>query len=145
MRKRPIAEGVRGKTLVVLGVALLVVLVGCGTAKSVSVTQDDSGSSVTVPERGTLQVSLVGNPSTGYSWTVTDDAGGILKQIGEPTVAPVDPNASPSGQAVGASQRQTFQFDAAKTGSGELKMEYKRSWETTVPPETTFTLDVTVE
>ena len=132
-------------TIVVLGAALAVMLAGCGTAKDVSVTQTDSGSSVTVPNKGTLQVSLYGNPSTGFAWVVVDDAGGILKQLGDPVVAAVKPDASGSGPVVGMTERQTFQFDAAKTGTGELSMEYKRAWETTVPAAETFTLDVTVE
>ena len=128
----------------VLSAVVLAGPVGCA-AQRTSVDESDSGGSVTLNQKATLQVSLVGNPSTGYSWTVVDDAGGILKQIGEPVVQDVNPNANPSGPAVGQSQRQGFQFDAAKTGTGALKMEYKRAWETTVPPEKTFTVDVTVE
>ena len=130
--------------MAVLCVALLS-LAGCGTAKDVSVTQADSGGSATVPEKGTLQVSVYGNPSTGYSWVVVDDAGGILDQLGDPVVQAVKPDATASGPMVGMTERQTFQFDAAAAGSGELKMEYRRAFEPTAPPEATFTLDVTVE
>ena len=127
----------------VLAIALLVALGGCA-AKRVAVTQDDSGGSVELDKKATLQVSLVANPSTGYSWIVVDDAGGILKQLGEPVVQDVNANANPSS-VVGQSEQQVFQFDAAETGTGTLKMEYKRSWETTVPAEKTFSLDVTVK
>lgn len=130
--------------LLATALALALLVVGCGTAQRVSVDETDNGGAVTVPARGTLQVSLVGNPSTGYSWNVVDDAGGILEQIGEPTTQEVDSGAPP-GTAVGQSVRQTFQFDAVKSGSGELKMEYKRSWETTVPPEKEYSITVTVE
>ena len=132
-------------TLLAFSGVLILALAGCGTAQEVSVTQTDNGSAVTVPKNGTLQVSLYGNPSTGFGWVVVEDAGGILKQLGDPVVQAVKPNASASGPTVGMTERQTFQFDATKAGSGTLQMEYKRSWETTVPAEETFALDVTVE
>ncbi len=131
------------RVCVLLGILMLVVLAGCGTAKRVSVTQDQNGSSVTVPKNGTLQVSLLANPSTGYSWTVVDDAGGILKSLGAPSAQAVDP--SGSSAVVGMSERQTFQFDAVEAGTGKLTMEYRRAGDATVPAEQTFTLDVTVD
>ena len=124
---------------------ILVVLatVAACAARTVTLTDADNKGATTVERGGKLDVALEGNASTGYSWQVVDDAGGRLKQLGEPVVEDLEPDSE--GTLVGMTQRQVFTFDAVEPGTGTLKMEYKRAWETTVPAEKTLTVDVTVK
>lgn len=143
--KRRLVRAIPLIALLAVATVALAVLSACGTAKRTTADMTDNGGSVTVKQKGTLQVSVLANPKSGLKWTVVDDAGGILTQIGEPAVQQVSPNPNASGPEIALTQRQTFQFDAVKKGSGQLKMEYRRPGDTTTPPEQTYTLNVTVE
>jgi predicted secreted protein len=46
---------------------------------------------------------------------------------------------------VGAGGTRVFTYTAAAVGTGDLDLEYVRSWEKGVPPERTFDLTVVVE
>lgn len=143
--KHTFTRTARAGSWVLIAVALVVValaVAGCA-AKASALTVDKDDNSVTLSEGQELVVKLEGNPSTGFGWVVVDDADGMLEQAGEPTIE--EPKTQGSQQIVGQAQMQTFTFRTVKTGSATLTMEYKRSWETTVPAERTFSVDVTVK
>jgi inhibitor of cysteine peptidase len=125
----------------------LTTLTGCGTSAGASnlvkVTEADSGKTITLKKGDTLEVTLEGNPSTGFNWLVAAAPAALFKQRGEAEV--VDPNAGgrASSTIVGAAQLMALTFDAVGSGSGKLVLEYKRSWET-LPAEKTFTIEVRV-
>lgn len=129
-----------GTLLVLLGL----VLAGCSgsSASTQSLTSADSGKAVTLDNGRQLTVELEFQGGTGFSWEVVDSAGGVLEQQGEPTTKEIG---SEPPTVVGQTMLEVFTFKAAKTGAGTLRLEYKRSWETTVPAEKTWTADVTVK
>jgi len=126
--------------LVLLGLALT----GCSSssASTQSLTSADSGKTVTLDNGQQLTVELELQGGTGFSWEVVDSAGGVLEQQGEPTTKEIG-NEPPT--LVGQTMLEVFTFKAVKSGAGTLRLEYKRSWETTVPAEKTWTADVTVK
>ena len=84
-----------------------------------------------------LVVTLEGNPTTGYTWEVTeplDDL--VLRQIG----GIVD---VPESDRPGAGGVQIATFEVVGAGNATIKMVYHRPWETDVEPVDTFTLNVT--
>lgn len=122
--------------------ALIIVLSGCGVmAAPVKAGQADDGKPISMKVGQKLEVTLPGNPSTGYTW--------ILKSVDETIV---DPNpdkpafkqGGPSG-AVGAGGTVTWTFLAASAGSTSLHLEYKRPWETTATPAQTWSAPITVK
>ncbi len=119
-------------------VVVLAMMTACGGTDVVATEKDDGGS-VTVNSGGALEIKLPSNPSTGYSWQVVD-VPTFMPQEGESSFE----QGGPSG-AVGAGGTETLRFVPATAGTGTVKLEYRRSWETTAPAEGTFTLDVTVE
>lgn len=126
------------------GVVLAAYLVsqeeGEGPAE-VEVTERDNGSTVALSRDDSLVVALVSNPSTGFSWHVKDgsDAGLIL--VDGPRYVPP----GSTGPVVGAAGTEVFTFEASKTGTTELVLEYRRVFEPTVPAAQTFRITVTVE
>ena len=142
VRTFPKALDVALTVVLLLVAALCLALVaGCGTSTQ---TLEDAGdgTDVTLRTGDEIIVKLEAQMGTGYSWLVTDDAEGTLEQQGEPTTEKID---SGNTTAVGQAELQVFTFKAMKAGTGTLSLEYKRSWETTVPAEKTWTAEITVE
>jgi inhibitor of cysteine peptidase len=89
----------------------------------------------------TLVITLASNPSTGYGWTVSgapDSA--VLTQDGDITYTATNPDVVMPGS--GGSE--TVRFTATAAGTTTVVLDYRRPWETDVPPVETVTIDVTV-
>ncbi len=124
----------------------LVVIAGCtaGTnvapaTSTVRVDASAGGSTVQLARGAELVVALEGNPTTGFDWKVTESLPPQLSAKSDT----LESSAAPS--VVGAGGLRVFTFTAAEAGTGELDMEYIRSWEKGVPPQRTFTLTVVVK
>jgi inhibitor of cysteine peptidase len=114
-------------------------LVACGTTKGVDVhiDEDDSGSTIGLNVGDRFDVTLPGNPTTGYSWERVPGTPELLKQVGEPAFVP-------ESEALGAGGRVTLTFEAVASGSGPLALIYHRPFEQETPPLNTFEVKVEV-
>jgi len=123
--------------LTLAGMISLSLLAGC-SSKAVNVDDSMNGQTITVNAGATFEVSLAGNPTTGYNWYAANLDETILSQSGE-----ADFKADSS--AIGAGGIITNSFKAEATGTTTLTLEYKRAWETDVEPIQLFTITVVVE
>ena len=117
-------------------------LYACGARGSAeqsirNLTEADNGRSIELKVGDELEVTLPGNPTTGFQWDVDSVDSVILRQIGEPEF-------KPSNNAVGSGGNFTLRFEAVGTGQTELKMIHHRSFEENVPPIQTFEVTITV-
>jgi inhibitor of cysteine peptidase len=114
---------------------LLFLLVGCGDsgAEPLSVTEAQNGEALTLVKGQEFILTLPGNPTTGYQWTVP--------QGFEATLPLRDSSYEPESNAIGSGGHYTFRFQAAQTGIVNLRLTYGRSWE----PEPIDTFSLTVE
>ena len=132
--------------LVLLVVVSLFVLVlpACGPTgggdapKEVKLTEKEAGESVEVAKGGTLEITLEGNPTTGYTWEVESVDDKVLKQEGEP-------DSKPDSDAVGAGGMMTLKFKAEGAGKTDLKLVYHQPWEGGEASGETFEVSVTVK
>ncbi len=107
----------------------------------VTLRDADNGASITLAPDQILEVNLDQNPSTGFMWEVTGIDAANLKQLETSFVpAPARLDGKPW---VGAPGRQVLRFAALKAGTSALVLAYRRSWEKDVPPERTFSAQVT--
>ena len=85
------------------------------------IDQGDSGSEVSVEVGDEVEVRLESNPTTGYGWVVT----------AQPEVIDLLSNdfQAPDTDLVGAGGVDVFVFQAMASGSGELRLEYVRSFD----------------
>ena len=111
----------------------------CGT-QGTQITDVDNGKQITIRSGDVATVTLVSNPTTGYSWQVMEVDNTILVQDGNPEYK----GAQGSEGLVGASGTETFRFKAVGTGTTTLELGYMRPWES-VPPIETFNIQVVVE
>jgi inhibitor of cysteine peptidase len=136
------------RTLAVV-VMMVAVLGACGSKDEGAGDTVPAAGDVTVTASGsaalkvgqTLVITLASNPSTGYSWTVSGAPdSGVLTQDGDITYTPSNPDVVMPGS--GGSE--TVRFTATAAGTTTIVLDYRRPWETDVPPVETVTIDVTV-
>lgn len=106
---------------------------------------------VTFPENGgeqsiflvtgqVVEVTLPGNPTTGYGWTLEKfEAQDILARPMEADFQSAAP------QRVGAGGVFKFRFTAARAGTTTIRFLYRRAWEKDVAPLYIADLRVTAE
>ena len=105
----------------------------------ITLTNSDDGKAIDLKAGQMLAVRLDSNPSTGYSWQISQVDDAVLKPQGEPLFI------QPADAPPGAGGAQVFLFTAAAGGQTTLVLVYKRSFEPDVAPVQTFTVHVKVE
>ena len=128
------------RTVVVMSFFLTLTLFSsCGT-QGTQVTDANNGEQVTIKSGEIVTVTLVSNPTTGYSWQVMEIDNAILVQDGDPEY-----EQSPGSEGlVGSGGTETFRFKAVGTGETTLNLGYMRPWESVQPIET-FVIQVVVK
>ena len=105
------------------------------------VEEKDSGTSVSLHVGDRLEVTLEGNPSTGYTWQKISGGERVLKQVGQPESRSSDTNK----RIIGAPVKMCFRFEAIDRGNTKLQLAYLRPWEKDVKPAKTFEVTVDVK
>jgi inhibitor of cysteine peptidase len=106
-------------------------------ADTTLLTEADTGRAVQIPVNGSLRVSLVANPSTGYTWSYRATPEGVLVETSSEYISnqPVLP---------GTGGKQCLRFGAGQAGTTSLEFEYRRPWETDQGPMRVVRFEVTV-
>jgi inhibitor of cysteine peptidase len=132
-------------SLLIAATIAVALLAGCGLfgkkpppPEPLNVTEANSGSTLALTRDQKLVVRLPSNPSTGYRWSLVQQAGGILEPEGAPTF-----ERTGAGDA-GAGGTETWRFVPLKAGEETLRLEYRRLWETDAPPARVVSYKVTV-
>jgi inhibitor of cysteine peptidase len=79
-----------------------------------------------------LEVSLGANPTTGYAWQFDAQSIAVLTQQGDPLYVP-DNTGTAEQPVTGGGGVETWKFKAVQVGTGTLRLDYRRSWETGDP------------
>ena len=116
---------------------------------SVAVTCDDFMNQKHISKQfeiqagGLLTVTLCSNPTTGFQWSekaqISDAT--VLKQVGHEFIGPESEPPPPPGTP----GQEVWTFEALKTGTSTVSMEYSRPWAGGEKGEWTFNLTVTVK
>jgi len=102
-------------------------------------TMSDNGRSFDVRQGEVIVVKLDSNHSSGFSWSLGEDIGAVVKQDGKSVYAR---NTSKSGKILSGGN-ETWRFRTVGTGRETVKLEYRRSWERNFP-DRTFRFSLTV-
>jgi inhibitor of cysteine peptidase len=111
-----------------------------GTA-TLAIGEADNGKTLHLANGKTAAISLPGNATTGYSWSVTKIDGTALEQAG--AVQYVPDRARPG--MVGSGGTSVATFRAVKPGTSTITLGYARPWETGTPPAKSFTITLVVD
>ena len=100
----------------------------CVSADPIQLTEADNGRTNSVNAGSEIKIILKGNPTTGYSWDVASYSTNRLQQIR--TVEYLQSEQSGEKHRVGVGGKFVFRFKAVGSGQGQIKLIYRRSWET---------------
>lgn len=106
-------------------IALLMTLAACSAA-AVELDAQDNGQSVEVASGEKITITLEGNPTTGYSWEVSEIDAAVAELAGEPDY-------KSDSKMLGSGGVYTFTFKTTAPGTTNIKLIYHRSWEDAEP------------
>lgn len=121
----------------VMAVSVGLAIAGCASSRDVVISEAEAGRKVSLSVGQRMEIALASNPTTGYSWQVADDAGGLVSLVGEPEFVQ-----DPGPMVTGRGGSELLTFEAERAGSGTLVLEYRRPWEKIVAEKT---IEVPVE
>jgi inhibitor of cysteine peptidase len=101
----------------------------------ITLSERNNGGQVELDKSKMVVLRLESNPSTGYSWQVDEMDASVLRQVGEFEF-------EQKSDLFGAPGTQVLRFVGAGKGQTDLKLAYRRPWETDVAPAQTFILQV---
>ena len=84
----------------------------------------------------TIEVRLPENPTTGFRWQLTSDAGPACVMADDQFIAPAGPP--------GKGGDHTWKFKASRPGESDIELEYRRRWEGSSAASRTFKVHVKV-
>lgn len=96
-----------------------------------------SGKNIQVKKGRTVELSLNGNPTTGYLWQLSALRGDSVRIAGKPKYQRVS-------TATGSGGTYIFTLNTLKTGSTIMALSYARPWEKGKPPLKVFNITITV-
>lgn len=111
---------------------------GLAKGEVVQLTEKDQGRSQSMRVGDILEISLEGNPTTGYIWELAKSDTIILIQKGEPDY-------QASTRLMGSGGMYAFRFEAIKSGESELELIYHRTFEKDTPPIKIFKVRIIVQ
>jgi len=113
--------------------------VNCTVSRAaLRINDQNNGQTIHLFQNHIIEISLKGNPTTGYSWEVGSIAPTALIQIGEPEFIP-------NSQMDGSEGLIIFRFQAVGKGmTTPLKLIYHRSFEKNVTPIKTFEISISI-
>jgi predicted secreted protein len=123
-----------------LAAALLVG--GCLDSDTTSLTERDDGRTVTLRSGQEFEAVLATTPKTGLSWVWP---GGETSTVVAPVGKPEFDRDIDDAIRTGATGNETWRFRAVKPGRESVRLEYRRPWDQTTPPERVFTFTAEVQ
>lgn len=116
------------------------VMAGCAgkTATSQIKQYTEATTSIQAAAGEQFEIDLESNPTTGYSWEKNELYDKGMLEMTQSKYSPSLP------QKIGSGGVQQYIFKALKAGSTQIKMVYKRSWESTTSDKT-LTFNVTIK
>ncbi len=104
----------------------------------VKLTEQDASRTIEMRVGELLEVTLKGNPTTGYMWDVESVDPNILK--------PADQlEFQADSKLIGSPGKLTLRFEATHAGRTPLKLIYHRPWEKNVESIDTFEVTVAIK
>ena len=110
-------------------IAALLALPHLSIASDLKLDEKSCGSRQKLTVGDALEISLPGNPTTGYVWQAPA-VPVLLQQQGEPLQ-------QSNSKLVGAGGVTSFRFNVVSVGEANLELLYRRSWEKEIPPART--------
>ena len=114
-----------------ISVMLVLAILSFAFGESLRLTEADNKRTNSITFGTEIIITLKGNPTTGYEWGVASFSTNKLQQVGGAQYRDAEQSQSGKEPRVGVGGRFVFKFKAIESGRADLKLVYRRSWETT--------------
>lgn len=104
-------------------------------------TNAADGTRIAIKRGGELKVVLDTNITTGFQWQSPTNPAPLMAAIGTPIYV----GKAADSHMVGQGGTNIFRFRAERPGQVVLQFDYRRPWETGVPPAKSLRYDVIVQ
>jgi len=123
---------------IIFVIFLLALTCSLSVGMPLRLSENDADINVEMHIGDTLEVTLKGNPTTGYMWEVASVDSSILRQVGKTEF-------KPDTKLLGAGGKIIMRFKAVGAGRTTLLLVYNRSFEKNIPPCKTYKVIIEVE
>jgi inhibitor of cysteine peptidase len=112
---------------------------GCNPGGNIiHLTKQDDGSTIEAHKGDLIELTVEGNPTTGYTWEWIEGENALVELKGEPAY-------SSDSDLVGSGGVFKFVFQVKDSGEGALQLVYHRTFEPDVPPLEEFSVTLQVK
>jgi predicted secreted protein len=106
-------------------------------AEAVQLNEDNNNQTVALDQGAVMELSLPGNPTTGFSWSLAETPDqNVLVETSHFYISPA--------RTVGSGGGEHWVFRAAGAGATQLDLVYSRPWEKSTPPAKTYSVAIGV-
>jgi len=99
------------------------------SARGIQLTDEDNCKTNSVKSGAEIVITLEGNPATGYEWGFVSFSTNKLQKTGDVQYRQAE--RADQRLRVGVGGHFVFKFKAIASGQGDIRLVYRRSWETT--------------
>ncbi len=113
---------------------------------TITLTDEDNGKNIKLPNGGTVLVELRSNPSTGYGWSYLSDVNSQTFGFTLTSFEHATDGHGGAGGAVGVGgvDQCLFTVHGAVNMGGWLRLFYQRSWTETFEPASTWQVKIAI-
>ena len=127
--------------LVSLAVLIFTLLFSSCSAIEKILTEKNNGDSLNLKINDTVEIRLESNPTTGYSWILSDNVDNTVVSITSPEFI----QSKEDKEIVGAGGYEIFTIKAISKGETSIILNYERPWEEEVEPLETFEITISID
>ena len=131
------------KKIVLISLATLMFALcfsGCSATEK-ALTEKNNGDSINLKIDDKVEIKLESNPTTGYSWFLSDKVDSTIVSVTDPVFI----ESKKDKELVGAGGYEIFTIKAIAEGKIDIILNYERPWEEGVEPIETFEITISVE
>ena len=104
-------------------------------------TEKNNGDSLNLKINDTVEIKLESNPTTGYSWFLSDNVDETIVSVTSPEFM----ESKKDEDLVGAGGYEIFTVKAIAKGKIDIILYYERPWEEGVEPLETFEITISID
>lgn len=131
------------KKIVLISLATLMFALwfsGC-SAVGKTLTEKNNGDSINLKINDNVEIKLESNPTTGYSWFLSDKVDSTIVSVNDPVFI----ESKKDKKLVGAGGYEIFTIKAISKGKTSIILNYERPWEEEGEPIETFEITISVD
>ena len=104
-------------------------------------TEKNNGDSLNLKINDTVEIKLESNPTTGYSWFLSDNVDETIVSVTSPEFM----ESKKDEELVGAGGYEIFTIKAIAKGKTDIILNYERPWEEGVEPLEIFEITISID